>query len=392
MKKKRILIGFLADPSASPRPRQMIRQCLSAGHAVSLYCLPSTIEGVEKIFPICKNSREWQWKRKVGIVASSLLYFILRTPPLREKAIRLSFGFGANGCPFSENRYDAVIIQDLFLLPYILKHTDNCPVLFDAREFYPKQREGNILFDLFEKPLRDWICRTYLPRCKTVFTVSDGLAQAYKTTYGIDPTVLRSTPPFRKPIGTTKKKESQKIRLVHIGVANPNRRIERMIETFCRLSGHFHFDLYLVGKKSYLNKLRQLTKGVNGINLCDPVAPKDILNTIGNYDVGFYYLEPRGFNLTHSLPNKFFEFIQARLAVAIGPSPEMKTLVEEFSCGFVAPEFTVESMAKTLDAITPESLQSAKAGSERAAEALCAEKEWEKVDHAIAALDNERAD
>ena len=47
-----------------------------------------------------------------------------------------------------------------------------------------------------------------------------------------------------------------------------------------------------------------------------------------DYDVGLYLLPPTNFNQRYALPNKFFEFIQGRLAIAIGPSPEMAKLVE----------------------------------------------------------------
>lgn len=385
MKKKRILIAFLADPLKSPRPRQMIHQCLTTGCEVSLYCLPSTISTVHKIHFICESARKWKWQRKLGVVGSSLLYFFLGSRALREKAIRLSFGIGGPRCPFQAGPYDAVIVQDLFLLPYCLSKAGAKPVLFDAREFYPKQREGNLIFDLLESPLRDWICKEYLSRCAKIFTVSNGLASAYETHYGVAPTVLRSTPPLRAVSHPKDEVDSKPIRIVHVGAANPNRKIENMLEIFRQLKGSFTFDLYLVGPPRYIQKLRRLAGGIKNLRICEPIAPGSILSTLENYDVGFYYLEPKGLNLMHSLPNKFFEFIQARLAIAIGPSPEMKILVEEFGCGFVAPEFTIEAMARTLDAISSENLRQAKVGSDQAAQVLCSEIEWQKVNRAIEA-------
>jgi hypothetical protein len=59
------------------------------------------------------------------------------------------------------------------------------------------------------------------------------------------------------------------------------------------------------------------------------------------------------FNLKYILPNKFFEFIQARLAVAIGPSVEMKRLVKEWDCGIVAANFEAKSMAAEINRLTP---------------------------------------
>ena len=101
--------------------------------------------------------------------------------------------------------------------------------------------------------------------------------------------------------------------------------------------------------------------------------------TLNSYDIGFYYLEPKGFNVTYSLPNKFFEFIQARLAVVVGPSPNMVEIVREFDCGFISEEFTVDSMIETLQSLTPEVIDRMKRNSDRAARELCYEKEGKKL-------------
>ena len=52
------------------------------------------------------------------------------------------------------------------------------------------------------------------------------------------------------------------------------------------------------------------------------------------------------------MPNKLFEFVQARLGVAIGPSPDMKNFVEQQGVGIVAEEFTPRSMASALNKLS----------------------------------------
>ena len=81
-----------------------------------------------------------------------------------------------------------------------------------------------------------------------------------------------------------------------------------------------------------------------------------------------------------STHHKFFEFLQARLAVAIGPSVCMSPLVEEFKCGFVSKEFTIDSMADMLNSIDHESLIEARLGSHMAARELCWEQEKRKME------------
>lgn len=385
--KKHVLISTFADPAASPRPRRMIERALNTNFDVSLFCLPPTSKfETSKVYPIHSNPSRWKWRRKFAAFIIGLGYYLFRTQSSRENLILLSYGLASHAQPFQGRKYDLIIVADLFLLPYCLKHARGVPLILDAREFYPRQREGDFIFDLLERPVRDWVCKTYLPACSKIFTVSDGLSEAYKSHYGVSAEVLRSTPPYIEKFKQSARTDTATIRMVHLGVANPNRKIENMIEIFRQLKPGFTFDLYLAGNKAYISRLKQLATGIPNLNICPPTKPDAIIPTLQNYDLGFYYLEPKGFNLKHSLPNKFFEFVQARLAVAIGPSPEMEKLVKKYECGFVAETFELNSMIQTLNALDRNAIQSAKQGSDRAASLLCAEKEWTKVDNVLREL------
>ena len=96
----------------------------------------------------------------------------------------------------------------------------------------------------------------------------------------------------------------------------------------------------------------------------------EICRRLNQYDVGIYLLPPVNFNHEHALPNKFFEFIQARLAVAIGPSPEMARIVNEYSLGVIAASFEPKALAAALDQLTDESIRAYKLAAGRAAREL----------------------
>ncbi|MBA3286203.1 MAG: hypothetical protein H0U27_14260 [Nitrosopumilus sp.] len=72
----------------------------------------------------------------------------------------------------------------------------------------------------------------------------------------------------------------------------------------------------------------------------------DIIRIISSYDIGLFLLPPVNFNYTYALPNKFFEFIQARLCIAIGPSEEMKKIVETYNIGIISEDFSAYSLKK----------------------------------------------
>jgi len=81
----------------------------------------------------------------------------------------------------------------------------------------------------------------------------------------------------------------------------------------------------------------------------------------------------------YALPNKLFEFIQARLAVIIGPSLDMADIVNEFNCGFVADDFNPKAMTRLLNDLTKAEIEVAKKQSNTAAKVLCYEEESKKI-------------
>jgi hypothetical protein len=152
-----------------------------------------------------------------------------------------------------------------------------------------------------------------------------------------------------------------------------------MIQIVATLGSGFSLDLYLTGSKGYIRELDKLTKGISNVKIIPPVPYEEIIPMLSEYDIGMYYLEPVGFNVTCNLPNKFFEFIQARLPVAIGPSPDMSKIVNQYNIGFVSEFFTVESMIKTLQSINIDTYDLCKSNCELAALELSYEVQEKKL-------------
>lgn len=118
----------------------------------------------------------------------------------------------------------------------------------------------------------------------------------------------------------------------------------------------------------------------------NPVSFSEICPMLNTYDIGLSIFEPTTFNLKHCLPNKLFEFIQARLMVAIGPSPDMAELVREYQCGIISESFNPQSMANLLNKLKPEEIMYFKNQSDKAAKVLCFEEESKKLKKIINSL------
>lgn len=227
-----------------------------------------------------------------------------------------------------------------------------------------------------------WICETYLSRCAAITTVSQGIADAYASHYGVKPYVITNAPDYVE-LEPSPVKEDQ-IRLVHTGNANPSRRIEKYIELMDLLDERFSLDLYLMPRdKRYLERIKNQARHRTRIRIMEPVPMQDLVRVCNNYDVGIFFQEPLNFNLEHSLPNKFFEFIQARIAIAITPLPEMARYVQEFDLGIIGKDYSVPGMANKLMGLDRATIEHYKEQSGKAAKVMSADVNMSLLDEIV---------
>jgi len=372
----KVLVMCLADPSGDPRPLRAVELCVSLGFDVSVMGYPA-----RKPLSVCScftlPSPSPRLLRKVARRLWGMAGALLPFEQGRIFCEKKRFGLTEAKTKLCGQSFDLLIVEDPQLLPFAFEIKRKGKILFDAREYYPRQNEGELWFDLFEKRRRVQLCRDYLTRCENVVTVSEGLRREFLKEFGVDAKVYRSTPSYIDfPAHAT---NPEKIRMIYHGAANRNRRLENLIEIVSLLDERFSLDLILTGNPRYQQELRRKAASMKRVGFPAPVPFEEIIPTIGKYDIGFFYYEPTGFNIAHCLPNKFFEYIQTRLMVAIGPSPDMAELVNEYRCGVVAEEFSVQSMAKTLNSLSAAKIDEYKQGSDKAARELCFEKERDKM-------------
>ena len=147
------------------------------------------------------------------------------------------------------------------------------------------------------------------------------------------------------------------------------------------LDSRFTLDLMLVqtADEEYYKNLESQVSQVKNTRIIPIVPFEEIIPFTSQYDIGMFLVPFSTFNLKMCLPNKFFEFIQARLAIAIGPSPEMAKLVQQYHLGIISKDFTPKSMAESLNKLTKEEILQYKENSNKTAKILNAEKEGEKI-------------
>lgn len=284
---------------------------------------------------------------------------------------------------------DVVIVEDVLLLPTVLRHRGQARVVFDAREFFPRQFEHSRTWRLLVGAgLRRALVRL-LPDCDAVTTVSDGLAAGYRSLCGVEAVTIRNVPPRSlvppgaERIGATYERP---LRLVFHGRANPNRGLEALIEVGALLRGVAVLDLFLTGPSRYRKRLAALAAERSNVIVHGPVPFQRIPDLLLEHDIGIVFYDATTFNLRHSLPSKFFEFVGAGLPVAIGPSPDMAAVVQRYDCGIVTDDFRPATLAAAIRALSDARIAEMSANARRAARDLVAEVEYVKLERLLVML------
>ncbi len=375
---KTVLVISFSDLARDPRVNRQIRFLADQYRVVAAGFTDPGIPGVNFIAIDGKQhrSRLGQVFSLVSLLAHRYEYYYWSNKLVQQACRRLP-GIAA----------DLVIANDLSALPLALRlagrHTK---VLFDAHEYAPRELEDQWQFRVFFQQYRAAMCQRYIPRVAGMLTVSGGIADAYTADTGVRPTVVTNAPDYldlRPSNGTP-----PQIRMVHHGAADPSRQIEGMIELMRHLDDRFELHLMLVPDPggTYYGHLRRQAGHDARIKFLDPVPMREIPAFINRFDIGLYILRPINFNNLHALPNKLFEFVQGRLALAIGPSPEMARIVKEHQCGVVAADFSPVTMATALSGLDVTAINTYKNNSHRAARVLSAETNRSIVRRVVADL------
>jgi hypothetical protein len=353
-----ILIISFTRLHRDPRVFRQIQYLGKSNDIIEMGLEPSDIPGV-RFVPVSLLK-----KTLINTTRTELLYTLGRF----SKAYWHMIDLDAINTAIAGEPIDLIIANDIESLPLSLQIRNKAKILLDAHEYSPSQFDNMLYWRLTYKKYYQYLCETYLSAPDAMMTVSDGIAEEYLRKFGVRSTVVLNAPAYHE---LEPKPTTDKIRLVYHGAANASRNIKNMIQVMDFVDERFSLDLMLVPtEKRYYTNIKKIAEEYDTVKIIPPVAMQEIIPFTNQYDIGLYILEPSNFNQTFALPNKFFEYIQARLAIAIGPSPEMSRYVKRFGNGIIASDFKPSTMADQLNALDSETLDRYKQQSHQAASEL----------------------
>ncbi len=378
---KKVLVIVLSNLKHDARVRRQV-QALQNHYKVTVVCFGGESSDAYELIAI-KPTNLTIFRK-----ALTSVFLILRRYKIAHQLLHNYFYIIRE---LTDKRFDVIIANDVETLPIAFAFPGNPKIVFDAHEYAPRHFEDKIMWRVFFQGFNTWLCKKYIPKTAAMMTVGKGLAREYEKNFHVKPTVITNANNYFdfQPVAV---KES-KIRLIHHGIATPSRKLELMIDAMALLDNRFTLDMMLLtpgfasGKtRQYLDDLRKRAGADNRIKILPPVNSSEVVKAIRHYDVGVFLLPPVNFNYENTLPNKLFDFIQARLGIAIGPTPEMAEIVRQYNIGVLADDFTAESLAKTLTQLTQTQIEGFKNNADKAAKDLNAEANAVKLKNLIAGV------
>ncbi len=253
-------------------------------------------------------------------------------------------------------------------------------VVYDAHEYWSLETENQPLWKMFFSPLIKHIEDRYIPKLDALVSVSPPIVERYGQEYRIQPTLIMNAPKLTA-IPPFKPTNREHIRIINHGSAVRDRHIERMIEALAFADARFTLDfIFLPIHQDYIEELKALAAQLvpGRVTFHPPLPASEVIARVAEYDIGMFIIKPVSYNYHNALPNRFFDFIAAGLAVCVGPSPAMKAIVDQFGIGLVTPTFEAVDIGAALNRLTTDDIDRMKHASREAVQHFNAETENHK--------------
>ena len=149
---KKACVVCESNIAQDPRPRRLI-EVLKGKYCLTTIGLEATeIDGVEVLsYPHAKKRNAKEEQELEANVAKKDYMKLVKIPNrlVIEKYLQ-------------EREFDVIFCHDLLLLPFAIENKKQAKIIFDAREYYPRQMEGNERWKRLFAGFNDYLCQNYL--------------------------------------------------------------------------------------------------------------------------------------------------------------------------------------------------------------------------------------
>ncbi len=252
------------------------------------------------------------------------------------------------------HKADIVLSNDLDTLAgnYLASRLKRIPQVHDCHEYFRGVPElnGRKTVTRIWRALEDWI----FPKLKWVYAVNGSIAEIYREEYGNEVKVIRNVPVTKRNIIPKKKSElgisEEKKIILYQGAVNVDRGLEEAIMAMKFIKTPA--VLLIIGTGDILDNLIQLVKNqelTDKVILTGQIPFQELPSYTMMADIGLSIEKDVSLNYHYCLPNKFLDYIQARVPVLVSKLPEMEAIVNQYGIGEFIESHDPAYLAKKFD-------------------------------------------
>ena len=312
-------------------------------------------------------------------------------PFLTDVAASADFGFHYTGSVIvAEGKKlaaiygcDLILCHDYFTSrPALSLHRKlGAPTCLDSHEYATQQMMHSRRWRIIQRPIIQTVQRRRFPQLDGLTTVSDGICDLLNKEYKLKRKCItvRSIPQKRD---IAYRDVGDRIRVLYQGNVDYIRGLHKAIKSMPLWPENVDLIIRGYPQPGYIDDLKSLVANLgltHRVHFADTVRFTELIETANEADIGYYVHKDVSPQKHFVLPNKFFEYIQAGLALCVNDLPSMAKIVRQYSLGVLVEDYSEEAIADAINSLTKEKIREFKRASIKAREELCWENESKKL-------------
>ncbi len=257
---------------------------------------------------------------------------------------------------------DILLSNDLdTLLPnFLIGKLMRKQLVYDSHELFTEIPE------LIHRPKTQkiWLAieKQIFPKLKNVYTVNASIATIYKKKYGVAVHVVRNIAPkltndnVDLDLSNRIKGTGRMLILQGAGI-NVDRGAEEAVEMMQYLKD---VVLYIIGNGDAIEGLKKMTKALNletKVIFIDRLPYEELMEYTKIADLGLSLDKGTNLNYEYALPNKIFDYIQAKTPLLVSNRKLVSELVKKYDVGLVVTKLDPQHLAEHIQAIFLNTMQ-----------------------------------
>lgn len=235
---------------------------------------------------------------------------------------------------------------DTLVANFLVSKLKNKKLIFDAHELFPEVPE--LQHRPFVKKIWEFIENSIFPHLQNSYTVCDSIAEYYRIKYNIYMKVIRNVPYYEEYSTSNDETNSEKI-ILYQGAINVGRGLEWVIDAMPLIE---NAKLVIIGDgdiKNELIKRVELANLTHCVVFVDKMLPDQLKEYSKQATIGLCLLDNIGLSYYYALPNRIFDYIQARLPILATSFPEITKIVANYNTGILINHYEPEYLADIIN-------------------------------------------